>query len=158
MEENQKIETNPQISSNNKINEELISRFKKERNEWTDKVKDLSERMRDIYKVADLQTDVYSYRQIAVEYSHTLMTHLTKVNQVFRARKIERWEHYTRNYDLRMEKDPKELHIFVDIADINERKELLQNHLEFMRETVKTIDTISFGIKHRIQLEEYRRG
>jgi hypothetical protein len=158
MEENQKIETNHQTSSNNKINEELISRFKTERNEWTDRVKDLSERMRDIYKVADLQTDVYSYRQIAVEYSHTLMTHLTKVNQVFRARKIERWEHYTRNYDLRMEKDPKELHIFVDIADINERKELLQNHLEFMRETVKTIDTISFGIKHRIQLEEYRRG
>jgi hypothetical protein len=57
-----------------------------------------------------------------------------------------------------MDKDPKELHIYVDIADVNERRELLLNHLEFMRETIKTIDTISFGIKHRIQLEEYKRG
>lgn len=150
--------TNPQISSNNEINEQLISRFKKERTEWTDRVKDMSERLRDIYKIADLQVDIYSYRQIAVEYSHTLMVHLTKVNQLFRAKKIERWEHYTRNYDLRMDKDPKELHIYVDIADINERRELLQNHLDYMKETIKTIDTISFGIKHRIQLEEYRRG
>jgi hypothetical protein len=108
--------------------------------------------------VAELQTDVYSYRQIAVDYSHTLMTHLSKVNQIFRAKKIERWEHYTRNYDLRMDKDPKELHILVDIAEVNERKELLQNHLEYFRETVRTIDTLTYGIKHRIQLEEYKRG
>lgn len=156
MEENQN--TAPNLSSNNEINEQLIARFKSERNEWTDRIKDMSERLRDIYKVADLQTDIYSYRQVAVEYCHTLQVHLQKVNHVFRARKIERWEHYTRNYDLRMDKDPKELHIYVDIADINERRELLLNHLEFMRETIKTIDTISFGIKHRIQLEEYRRG
>jgi len=156
--ENQINETPQQTSSNNDINQQLIERFKNERKEWTDRIKDMSERLRDIYKVADLQVDIYSYRQVAVEYCHTLQTHLTKVIHTFRARKIERWEHYTRNYDLRMDKDPKELHIFVDIADINERKELLQNHLEFFRETIKTIDTISFGIKHRIQLEEYRRG
>lgn len=149
--------TNPQTSSS-EINEQLIARFKTERNEWTDRIKDMSERLRDIYKIADLQVDIYSYRQIAVEYCHTLMVHLSKVNQIFRAKKIEKWEHYTRNYDLRMDKEPKELHIYVDIADINERKELLQNHLDYMKETVKTIDTISFGIKHRIQLEEYRRG
>jgi len=156
--ENQINETHQPTSSNNDINQQLIERFKNERKEWTDRIKDMSERLRDIYKVADLQVDIYSYRQVAVEYCHTLQTHLTKVIHTFRARKIERWEHYTRNYDLRMDKDPKELHIFVDIADINERKELLQNHLEFFRETIKTIDTISFGIKHRIQLEEYRRG
>jgi hypothetical protein len=57
-----------------------------------------------------------------------------------------------------MDKDPKELHIAVDLADIVERKELLQNHLDFMRETIKTIDTQCFGVKHRIALEEYRRG
>lgn len=156
--ENQINETHQPTSSNNDINQQLIERFKNERKEWTDRIKDMSERLRDIYKVADLQVDIYSYRQVAVEYCHTLQTHLTKVVHTFRARKIERWEYYTRNYDLRMDKDPKELHIFVDIADINERKELLQNHLEFFRETIKTIDTISFGIKHRIQLEEYRRG
>jgi hypothetical protein len=154
----QEIAKTDQQPSSSVINEQLITRFKKERDEWTAKVKDMSERLRDIYNVADLQTDIYSYRQIAVEYCHTLMVHLTKVNHIFRAKKIDRWEHYTRNYDLRLDKDPKELHIYVDLQEINERREYLQNHLDFFKETIKTIDTISFGIKHRIQLEEYKRG
>jgi len=154
----QEITKPDQQPSSSLINEQLITRFKKERDEWTAKVKDMSERLRDIYNVADLQTDIYSYRQIAVEYCHTLMVHLTKVNHIFRAKKIDRWEHYTRNYDLRLDKDPKELHIYVDLQEINERREYLQNHLDFFKETIKTIDTISFGIKHRIQLEEYKRG
>jgi hypothetical protein len=152
------MDAETKITSSNQVNEALFARFKAEREEWTTRIRDMSERLKDIYKVAELQTDVYSYRQIAVDYSHTLMTHLSKVNQIFRAKKIERWEHYTRNYDLRMDKDPKELHILVDIAEVNERKELLQNHLEYFRETVRTIDTLTYGIKHRIQLEEYKRG
>jgi hypothetical protein len=151
-------ETKTETTSSKKVNEALFARFKAEREEWTARIGEMSERLKDIYKVAELQTDVYSYRQIAVDYSHTLMTHLSKVNQIFRAKKIERWEHYTRNYDLRMDKEPKELHILVDIEEVNERKELLQNHLDYFRETIRTIDSLTYGIKHRIQLEDYKRG
>ena len=118
-------------------NDAIFTRFKREREEWTVKIHDMSARMKNIYEVADLQTDLYSQRQVAVDYTHTLMTHLTKINRIFRERKTERWEHYTRNYDLRMDKDPKELHIYVDIADVVERKDYLQNHLEFFRETIR---------------------
>lgn len=144
----------PQSSSNDQI----AARFKKERDEWSTKIQEMSSRMRDIYNLTDLQVDLYSQRQIVVEYTHTLMTHITKINKIYRERKIERWEHYTRNYDLRMDKEPKELHIYVDMADVIERKEMLQTHLEYFRETLKTIDTMCFGVKHRISLEEYKRG
>jgi hypothetical protein len=155
MEEiNIKKEETPAPSSN----EAIFTRFKREREEWTQRIQDMSSRMKNIYEVADLQTDLYSQRQIAVDYTHTLMTHLTKINKVFRERKTERWEHYTRNYDLRMDKDPKELHIYVDIADVVERKDYLQTHLEFFRETIRTIDTMCYGVKHRLALEEYKRG
>jgi hypothetical protein len=50
------------------------------------------------------------------------------------------------------------LFIDVDLADLVERREILQNHLDFMRETLRSIDTICYGVKHRIALEEYRRG
>lgn len=142
----------------NSSNEVFYKRFAEERSEWTSKIQDMAERMKNIYELADLQTDLYSQRQIALDYSHALLTHLTKINRIYRERKNERWEYYTRNYDLRMDKDPKELHIAVDLADVVERKELLQNHLDFIRETIKTIDTQCFGVKHRIALEEYRRG
>jgi hypothetical protein len=153
MEENQNLE-----KAQNSSNDAIFVRFKNEREEWSKKVSDMSNRLRDIYQIADLQTDLYSNRQIAADYTHALMANLTKINRIFREKKIERWEHYTRNYDLRMDKDPKELHIYVDIADIVERKDLVQNHLEFFRETIRTIDAMCYGIKHRIALEEYKRG
>jgi len=149
--------TQPEKAQNSS-NDAIYARLKKEREEWGEKVNDMSERLRDIYKLSDLLTDLYSSRQIAVENAHTMMTHLTKVNRIYRERKVERFNYYTRNYDVRLDKDPKMLFIDVDLADIVERRELLQNHLDFFRETVRTIDTLCFGVKHRMGLEEYRRG
>jgi hypothetical protein len=139
-------------------NEPIYTRFAKERDEWRDIIKNMSERLSDVYKLSDLLTDVYSNRQIALEYTHTLMSHLSKVNRIFRERKVERFNHYSRNYELRLDKDFKYDHIHADLNDIVERRELLQNHLDYFRETVRTIDNITFGIKHRMSLEEYRRG
>lgn len=152
------INENQETADSSKPNDAIFARFKAERDEWTGKVKDMSQRMRNIYDLAELQVDLYSNRQICADYTHTLMTHLTKINRIFREKKIERWEHYTRNYDLRMDKDPKELHIYVDMADIVERKDYVQNHLEFFRETIRTIDSMCYGVKHRMALEEYKRG
>ncbi len=142
----------------NSSNDPIYSRFRKEREEWSEKVTDMSDRLRDIHRLSDLMTEIYSSRQIAVEYTHTLMSHLTKVNRIYRERRVERYDHYTRNYDIRLDKDPKNDLINTDLGDIVERRELLQNHLDYFRETIRTIDTLCFGIKHRMALEEYRRG
>lgn len=139
-------------------NESIYQRFKAEREEWSTKIGEFSQRLKDIYAVGELLTDIYSQRQIALEYAHTLMSHITKVNRIHRERWIERFEFYSRNYDVRLDKDAKYEHISRDLAEVVERRELLQNHLEYMRETVRTIDNIGFGVKHRISLEEYRRG
>lgn len=139
-------------------NDAIYQRFKTEREEWSAKISEYSHRLKDIYAVGDLLTDVYSQRQIALEYSHTLMSHLIKVNKVYREKRQERYDFYSRNYDIRLDKEAKYEHISYDLTEIVERRELLQNHLDYMRETVKTIDNIGFGIKHRISLEEYRRG
>ncbi len=139
-------------------NDALYGRFAAEREEWSTKIGGYAARLRDIYQVGDLLTDLYSQRQIAVEYTHTLMAHLTKINIVYREKRQERFEYYSRSYDLRLDKDMKYEYIAKDLSVIVERREYLQNHLEYFRETVKTIDTMCFGIKHRISLEEYRRG
>lgn len=153
MEENQTAKKT-QSSSNDPI----YARFKTEREEWTEKVGEMTERLRDIYKLGDLLTDLYSQRQIALEYAHTLMAHLSKVNKIFRDKKVERYDFYTRNYDIRLDKDPKNDRIIADLADIVERKELLQNHLDYIRETIRTIDGICYAVKHRMELEQYKRG
>jgi hypothetical protein len=103
-------------------------------------------------------TDVYSQRQIALEYSHTLMEHLIKLNKIVREKRHERYVYYTYNFDVRLDKDSKESYINNDISNIIEKKDVVQNHFDYMRDTIKTIDNIVFAIKHRISLEEYRRN
>lgn len=142
----------------NSSNESLTSRFSTEREDWREKIESYSLRFRDIYQVGDLLTDLYSSRQIVVEYLHTLMSHMTKINKVFREKKVERHEFYTRNYDIRLDKDVKFEYVMNDIAIVSERRDLLQTHIDYFRETIKTIDTMCYGVKHRIALEEYRRG
>jgi len=151
MEENK----NQQTESSS---EKLSARFTEEREQWKKTIADMSERLRDIYSVGSLLTDLYSQRQVALEYSHTLMSHLIRLNKILRAKKAERWLHYTQNYDLRLDKDPKNLMVDVDLGPIIEQKEMVENHLNYMRETVKTVDTICYGVKYRISLEEFRRG
>jgi len=151
MEENK----NQQTESSS---EKLSKRFTEEREQWKKTIADMSERLRDIYSVGSLLTDLYSQRQVALEYSHTLMSHLIRLNKILRAKKAERWLHYTQNYDLRLDKDPKNLMVDVDLGPIIEQKEMVENHLNYMRETVKTVDTICYGVKYRISLEEFRRG
>ena len=148
-------ENREEVSSKNEV---LYTRFSTERTGWTEKVASLSERLKNIYDLAELLTDLYSQRQIAGDYVHELVGHASRLNRVYRERKRERYLHYTQNFDLRLEKDSKLLFIDVDLADLVERREILQNHLEFMRETLRSIDTICYGVKHRISLEEYRRG
>lgn len=138
--------------------EELSKRFSTEREHWKETIGGMSSRLQDIYKVSDLLTDLYSQRQIALEYSHELMSHLIRLNKLLRAKRADKWLHYTQNYDLRLDKDPKNLLIDVDLGPIIEQKEMVENHYNYMKETVKTIDTICFGVKYRISLEEFRRG
>lgn len=139
-------------------NEAIYQRFSRERTEWSEKIADYSFRLKDIYSIADLLTDVYSQRQISLEYAHTLMSHLIKVNKVYREKRQIRFDYYSRQHDIRLDKDAKYEHITQDLTDIVERREMIQNHLDYFRETIKTIDNIGFGIKHRITLEEYRRA
>lgn len=139
-------------------NDSLNSRFATEREDWTNRVRSLSERLKSIYDTAELLTDLYSQRQIAGDYIHELVSLGVRLNKIYRERKKERFLFYSQNYDLRLDKDPKALFIDVDLAEIVERKEYLQNHVDYMRETLRSIDTICYGVKHRISLEEYRRG
>jgi len=149
------IKTQMETSSKN---DSLYGRFAKEREDWTTRITSLTERLKNIYDVAELLTDLYTHRQLAGDYIHELVALSTRLNRAYRERKKERFLFYTQNYDLRLDKDPKMLFIDVDLAEIVERREMLQNHLDYMRETLRSVDTICYGVKHRISLEEYRRG
>lgn len=136
----------------------LVKRFEKERSEWINKIQEFSDQLKHISYIGELMTEVYSQRQIALEYSHTLMEHLIKINKSIREKRHELYLHYTFNHDVRLDKDARESHIGYDMSGILEKKDIVQNHFDYMRDTIKTIDNIIYAIKYRISLEEYQRN
>lgn len=156
------FENNKPENFNKQINdipkdEDLFSRFDRERLEWTEKIEKLSRRLKDIDEIAILQTEVYSERQHAVEYYHYLMTLLANKNREYRKKYKERFEFYSNSYDYRVKDDVKSTFIANDLSEIYSIKESLDNHMKFMDKTIGTIDNIIYGVKHRISLEEYKR-
>lgn len=145
-------------SFNEKPQETFTQRFDRERKEWEDKIGKMSAKMRDIGILSEVLTDALSQRQVALEYTHTLMSLLSGINAKLRKLRKERFLFYSQNYDLVLQKDQKNLFIDVDLEKNVKTQELFSNHLSYMRGTVDTIDKIIYGIKWRIQLEEYRRS
>ena len=46
----------------------------------------------------------------------------------------------------------------VATLEMKYRTESVSNQIEFFRETVKTLDNMIFGVKHRIEIENFKAG
>ena len=139
--------------------ETLEKRFTKERLEWSNKIDLMSKKMKDITKINELMVEVYSERQIAVEYYHYLISILSKLNKNYRAQWAQKYDYYSYKSQQRFPNEKlKERQILSEIAPILSKREDVDNHSKFIDNTIKTIDNIIYGIKYRIELENIARG
>jgi len=142
-----------------KLEETLEQRFAKERVQWSEKIKSMSDKMKDIFKVSELMTEIYTERQLAVEYYHFLLVTLSKINKKYRKQWAEKYDYYSYKSQKRFPNEKtKELQILSDIEDIVEKRELLDIHLKFMNSSIGTIDNLIYGIKYKVEIEQISRG
>ena len=136
----------------------FVERFEKERTEWSQIIKDLSSRFREIENLIDLQVDLYSQRQVAVDYTQQLSTlqsrlkktHLSEWQKIYNSLLINEDYRYSERERVRVTDEKTSVQKF--------KIDVLQIHVDYFKETVKTIDSMSFGIKHRIEIEDFKRG
>lgn len=132
--------------------------FTAERATWKDRIMELSIRMRNVREIAEVQIDLFSDRQKLLEYTHKLGQALSKLTAEYRKRRkdqlIQRTERENKMYGA----NEKTVLIEGDLSDLKERIDLVDNHISHMNETAKTIDHMLYGIKTRIQLEDYLRS
>lgn len=137
----------------------LEDRFTKERLSWTEKIRNMSEKMKDIFKVKDLMTEIYTERQIAVEYYHYLISMFSKINRKYRSTWSQKYEYYSYKSQKRFPNEKtKELQILSEMSDILKIRESIDNHLKFINNTISTIDNLIYGIKYKVEIEQISRG
>jgi hypothetical protein len=154
IEEIIKTEEKSQDQSN-----DLEVRFTKERLEWTKKIEGMSKKLRNLQELNDLLTEIHTERQRAVEYYHYLEHIFSKITMKYRKQWAERYDYYSYQSQKRFPNEKtKEIQILSDLNDIVLKREMLSNHLKFMDSSIKTVDNITYGINHKIKIEELSKG
>lgn len=137
----------------------LEERLQKERLEWSNKIEEMSKRMKKVFELNELMTYVYTERQRAVEYYHYLISILSKLNKSYRKQWAQKYDYYSFVSQKRFPNEKtKEIQILSEISDIVRKREAIDNHSKFIENTLKTIDNIIYGIKYRIEIEQMARG
>lgn len=147
-----------QVPTIEETKQDFTAIFTKEREEWKDKIHELSIRSKNIREIAEVQVELYSNRQILLEYAYKLGQILVKLNSRYRKERGERMKFYSESSQIKYGTNEKTPLIEADLSDLRERIDLVDNHMSFMNETIKTVDHFLYGLKNRIYLEEYMRS
>jgi hypothetical protein len=106
----------------------------------------------------EVQIELYSKRQIAVEYIHKLATLQSRMKKNHAVEWRKAYDSLMLDHDYRYTEREKNKAADDKTAGSKLRIEILQTHIDFFRDTVKTIDNMIFGVKHRLEIEDFRRG
>lgn len=135
-----------------------VERFEQERNEWTDDVKSISSRFKNIDDMVDVQVDLYSKRQQGVEYMHQLMVLQSRLKKTWIAEYKKAYDSLIMDQDYRYSEKERQRIAEEKTSTSKLKLDILQSHVDFFRETIKTIDNMIFGVKHRLEIEDFKRG
>ena len=135
-----------------------VERFEKERLEWTEELKNISARFKKIEDLVDVQVDLYSKRQLGVEYIYQLVTLHSRLKRSWVTEYKKEYDMLILNQDFRYSEKERMRMAEEKTYSSKLKLDILQSHIDFFRETLKTMDSMIFGIKHRMEIEDFRRG
>lgn len=138
--------------SNEKILE-LDQKLTAQRTTWSNNIKELAQSLKHINGMEETIAGVLSSRQTMVDQMAYLNTKIKEQKNAINARWREAYIRYY-EYDYKLGEKQKERFIENDLVQENTRLALLENQVEFMRESVKTLDNMGFAIRNRLALKD----
>lgn len=147
-------------------NEELDSRQKLQKKmsesskQWIAIVNKLTGRLihDDLKNIADIQAEAISQRQMVVEEIKNYSVKIHKLVQKMKVLTKEKFEFYATSYQVKTSGTEKLRLIESDLSDyqcfINE----LDEHVNFLRDTSKNLESINYSVKSKIELANILGG
>lgn len=152
-DENKSISLNEKYFKMNKNTEELL---KTQRGQWVEKIEPLLETLRDgIEEMYEMQATALSYRHIIGDEINFYTTKLSKAIAEQKRIRKDKLINYTIKFQVKLNTSEKNVCIDADTSEMERYIELLQMHIEFLRESVKTLDNLQFAVKNKIALLDY---
>ena len=142
-------EKNSRATITKKMNESVLY-WRAIINKLTDRVKDMS--LNGIKEVPVIQADAISYRQMVGEEVRTYSIKVHKLVQLQKALTKDRFEFYATSYQVKTNGTEKLKLIESDLAEIQEFINELDEHVNFLRDTSKNLESINYSAKGKIEL------
>lgn len=138
------------MSEGNKV-VKLDAYLNDQRQEWTLKIRELAKCFKSIDKLNDAMVEIPSYRQILIEQIAQLNIKI-KQQDVSLAKKYKTKFVSYYEYDYKLTDKQKESFIKADMSEDGMIRNLLETQMEFMRESVKTLDNMSWAVRNKVQI------
>lgn len=132
----------------------ISDKFKKRREEVSLEVHEGIVKLSNLKTLKDAQVEMLSLRQRLLEDNHTLLEHLSTLRKKYREERGEEMEKLSRNLQLRYQANEKTVVIDSKTSTTKEYLEMFENQVAFFNESIKTIDSVIFGIKTRLDIEK----
>jgi hypothetical protein len=123
----------------------------KQREDWTQKIKGLTEELKLGNNLEDVSAYTLSYRQILVEHLATMGNRIKTQKSVVDKKYKDKWIEYY-SYDYKLTDKMREKFVDADIADDTNILELLVTQKGFFEGSIKTLDNMGFAIKNRLDI------
>lgn len=143
-------------SSEVKLN--INKKFQTDREQWTKTIEKYSKKLMNIKDIPELQVELYSSRQVVVDEMGKLQNLYTKKITELKKKRFEIFDEASNKKNVRLISQEKNIIMEGKMADSSLLTNVIEIQIEFYRETLKTIDSVIYGIKNRIELEQYRVG
>lgn len=154
------------MHTDNFINEEsenidrkgIAEEFEEERKVWKDKILEMASKVNKLDQVAGLQVDLYSSRQIVIERISKLYQYLALYSSVYKTQKKDLFIKYTVDSDIKLGQGEKNIMVEGDLADLQKKISLIEHHIDYYKESVKNIDSMLYGVRNKLQIEQFLSG
>jgi len=123
----------------------------KQREDWTGKIKGLTEELKLGNNLESVSAYTLSYRQILVEHLATMGNRIKTQKSVVDRKYKDKWIEYY-SYDYKLTDKMREKFVEADIADDTNILELLVTQKNFFEGSIKTLDNMGFAIKNRLDI------
>jgi hypothetical protein len=132
----------------------ISKKFATRRVEISKEIYENVEKLSNLKSLKDAQVNMLSLRQRLLEDNHTLLEHITMLKRKYRKLRAQEMENLTTNVQLRYQSNEKKEVLDGKTANTREYLEVFENQSYFFIDSIKTIDSVIFGIKTRLDIEK----
>lgn len=151
-----------QIKSKRESNNRMEEFLKGKRDEWNKNVDSIFTTIKhhnlnaeEFSKIIDSQAMALSYIQQLNDQSSFFLNKMSKNSTSLKLARQEKFLFYSTGFGIKTNLGEKKILIDAHIAENDRELELIETHIDFLRETVKNLQTFNFSVKNIISLMDF---